>query len=81
MNESEADFASQKLARLKSEFQVDILADWGYTDPKSASWQFGHWTKDELNRLYNAVALMVATIGGPNKFIHQFGGVTALVTS
>src|SRR3990172_11015609 len=76
MNKSELEYASQKLAQLKSDFQVEILADWGYTDPDSASWQFGHWTKDELNRLYNAVALMAVAIGGPNHLIHQFGGVT-----
>ncbi|MGZ9221186.1 MAG: hypothetical protein ACXW4Q_03695 [Anaerolineales bacterium] len=77
MERSESQFAQAKLAQLKGQYQVDILADWG--DEKtdgSGEWKIGIWTKAELDKLHNALALIADAMGGHETFIRHLGGVT-----
>ena len=73
MERSDAQYAQAKLAQLKSTYQVDVVADWSDGE---GEWKPGTWTKAELDKLHDAVALMGNLIGGPEKFIHHLGGVT-----
>lgn len=75
MERSEAQFAQAKLAQLKADYQVDILADWGDENP-DGEWKLGTWTKAELDKLHNAIALIADPMGGNETFIRNLGGVT-----
>jgi hypothetical protein len=77
MERSEAQFAQAKLARLKSDYQVDILTDWGEEKPEGGGeWRPGAWVKAELDKLDNAIALVADAMGGNEKFIRNLGGLT-----
>jgi hypothetical protein len=77
MERSEAQLAQAKLAQLKADYQVDVLADWGDEKPEGGGeWKMGIWVKAELDRLHNAIALMADTMGGNEKFNRHLGGVT-----
>ena len=77
MERSESQFAEARLAQLKTDYQVDVLADWGYQTPDGNSeWKLGTWTKTELDKLHNAIALVANGIGGSEKFTRNLGGVT-----
>jgi hypothetical protein len=77
MERSESQFAEAKLSQLKSDYKVDILADWGYEKLKSSSdWQLGTWTKAELDKLHSATALVADIMGGSENFVRSLGGVT-----
>jgi hypothetical protein len=77
MERSESQVAQAKLAQLKGEYQVDILADWGYEKQDEANeWKLGSWTKAELDKLHNAIALVSDAMGGNQRFIRNLGGVT-----
>jgi hypothetical protein len=81
MKESDARSASRKLARLKSDFQVDVLADWGNGDSTGGeSWQAGSWAMDELDCLYDTILLLANAIGGNGRIAQQMGGVTVQKT-
>ena len=81
MKESEVHAVSEKLARLKSEFQVDVFADWGNSDsPNSGSSQMGSWAVDELDRLYDTILLLANAIGGNGRLAQLLGGVTVQKT-
>ena len=73
MERSDFQYAQEKLAQLKADYQVDVVADWGESDGK---WTPGAWTKAELDKLYKAINLMVDAMGGKEKFIEHLGGVT-----
>ena len=77
MERSEAQFAETKLAQLKAGYQVDILADWGSEKLAGESeWKIGTWTKAELDKLHNAIALIADVMGGKETFTRNLGGVT-----
>jgi len=77
MERSESQYAGAKLAQLKAEYQVDVLADWGDEKPESAGeWKTGTWTKAELDKLHNAIALIADAMGGNETFIRNLAGVT-----
>lgn len=77
MNQSEIQLASEKLARLKADFDVDVLADWGDGKTNSSSeWKNGTWSVPELERLHSALSLLANAMGGGEKFIRNLGGVT-----
>jgi len=81
MNKSDLQSASEKLARLKYEFQVDILADWGGSDSTSdESWQPGSWVKEELDRLHDTITLLANAVGGNLRLAQFLGGVTVQKT-
>ena len=73
MEPSDSQYAQAKLAQLKADYQVEVLSDWGEADGK---WTPGTWSKTELDKLHNAIDLMVDAMGGTEQFIHHLGGVT-----
>jgi len=73
MEQSDSQYAQAKLAQLKMDYQVDVLADWG--DGEGA-WQTGTWSKAELDKLDSAIALIAGIMGGGDKFVRHIGGVT-----
>ena len=77
MERSEAQLAEAKLARLKADYQVDVLADWGDEKPEGGGeWKIGTWTKAELDKLHSALGLIADALGGKDKFIRNLGGVS-----
>ena len=73
MERSDSQYAQAKLAQLKSEYQVEVVADWADSD---GQWTSGTWSRAELDRLHSAIDLMVEAMGGKDKFVHHLGGVT-----
>lgn len=73
MERSDAQYAQAKLAQLKGMYQVDIAADW--SDDQDG-WKPGNWTRAELDKLHDTIALMANLIGGGESFIRHLGGVT-----
>lgn len=77
MERSEAQIAETKLAQLKADYKVDVLADWGFENPDGAGeWKAGTWKITELDKLQNAIGLLVDVMGGNEKFVQNLGGVT-----
>lgn len=76
MEPSDYSYAQGKLAQLKTGYQVEVLADWGFGNPDPDKWERGSWTKAELDRLHDTVCLMANLMGGNEKFIQNLGGVT-----
>ncbi|MGB8983776.1 MAG: hypothetical protein WCC12_18040 [Anaerolineales bacterium] len=76
MQRNDYQYAQAKLAQLKGEYQVDILADWGHGNPDPDEWRPGTWTKAELDRLHNTICLISDLMGGNEKFVRNLGGVT-----
>jgi len=73
MNQSDAPYAMERVANLKSMFLVDIERDWG---EDTGTWQMGYWAKDELDKLHNVLDCFASYIGGYDKFKECTGGVT-----
>lgn len=74
MENADNSHASQKLTQLKSEYEVEVVSDWGPdTDGK---WRNGSWSKDELDRLYKSIGLLAGMMKSRNVFIQNLGGVT-----
>jgi hypothetical protein len=73
MEQSDSQYAQAKLAQLRADYQVDVVADWGGGE---GQWTPGTWSKAELDRLHNAIDLMVDVMGGKEAFIRHLGGVT-----
>ncbi len=76
MEQADYQYVQAKLAQLKTDYQVEVLADWGYGNPDPNHWKFGTWTKAEVDRLQDTVALMAGIMGGNGKFIQNLCGVT-----
>lgn len=74
MQQSDSQFAQAKRAQLKTDYQVDVVADWG--EGERSEWNPGTWSKAELDKLHSAIDLIVDVMGGKEKFIHHLGGVT-----
>ncbi|HJQ15064.1 MAG TPA: hypothetical protein VJ830_09975 [Anaerolineales bacterium] len=72
MERSDFQYAQGKRAQLKADYQVDVVADWGEGNGQVTP---GTWSKAELDRLHNAIDLMVDAMGGKEKFIEHLGGV------
>jgi len=73
MERSDYPSAQGQLTQLKSDYQVEVLADWG---DGGGEWQPGTWTKAELDKLHNQIVLMAGFMGGNEKFAQNLGGVT-----
>ena len=73
MERSDHQYAQAKVAQLKSEYQVEVVSDWGDGE---GGWNPGSWVRTELDRLHSAIDLMVDAMGGKEKFVHHLGGVT-----
>ena len=78
MNQSELQLASEKLARLKADFDVDVLADWGHekTGDGGSAWKTGAWAVSDLDRLHKSLSLLSDAMGGGENFIQNLSGVT-----
>lgn len=73
MHQADRDYATEKLAQLKSDFLVDISKDWG---DESGAWQEGYWGREELDKLHNTLTCFCDCMGGKEKFKGWTGGVT-----
>lgn len=73
MEMSDLHVVTEKLTRFKTEYQIDILPDWG--EGSDGTWRPGKWTRDELDRLHHFVGLLAGAMGGSEKFIGSIGGV------
>ena len=78
MENSDLQYAAEKLAHLQSEYRVAVIADWG--EGSDGSWQKGNWTIDELDRLSNSISLLASLMGGRDKFVKNLDGVTVKKT-
>lgn len=76
MEQTDYQYAQAKLAQLKIDYQVEVLADWGHGNPDPNGWERGTWIKAELDRLHDAICLLANIMGGNEKFIRNLGGVT-----
>lgn len=74
MENADVSYASEKLMQFESEYQVQVVADWG-VDP-NGTWQKGNWSKDELDKLYRSIGLLAGIMKGGKHFIENLGGVT-----
>jgi hypothetical protein len=73
MERSDSQYAQAKLAELKSDYQVDVVADWG---EGTGQWMPGAWSKSELDKLHHAIDLMADAMDGKENFVRHLGGVT-----
>jgi hypothetical protein len=73
MERSEAQYAQSKLAQLKADYQVEVIADWSES---GSEWFPGTWTKAELDKLHDSIALMANLMGGGDPFGRHLGGAT-----
>lgn len=73
MERSDSQYVQAKLAQLKSDYQVDVVADWG---DSAGQWTPGTWSKAELDKLHHAIDLMADAMGGTERFVRHLGGVT-----
>ena len=73
MHASDAQYARDRLAKLNSDFLVDIAQDWGDV---SGNWQDGLWSKEELDQLQNILTCFADCVGGAAKVKTYTGGVT-----
>ena len=64
MEKTDYQYAQAKLAQFKMDYQVDVLVDWGHGNPDPNEWKPGTWTRKELDRLHEAICLMVNIMGG-----------------
>ncbi len=76
MEQTDYQYAQEKLAQLKADYQVEVTADWGQGSPDANAWTPGTWVKDELDRLQNAITLMADVMGGKENFVQNLCGVT-----
>lgn len=76
MENSDVAYASERLMQLKSEYHVDVIADWGMGS--DGHWYKGTWSKDELDRLQRAIGLLAGIMKGANHFVENLGGVTVV---
>jgi len=72
MEISDLQYASEKLTQFKSEYQIDIVPDWG--EGSDGTWQNGKWTRDELDKLHGFVGLLAGAMGGSDNFVKNIGG-------
>ena len=73
MQQADAQYAQAKLAQLKAQYDVDVAVDWG---DGQGDWKPGLWTKEELDKLHNSIALLANVMGEKENFIRNLGGVT-----
>ena len=74
MENSEVQYATEKLTQLHTDYQVDVIVDWGVD--ADGAWKRGNWSKDELERLHRSIGLLAGIMGRGDKFIQNLGGVT-----
>ena len=75
MEQTESHSADEKLENLRSNYQVEILTDWGAKNVEGV-WQKGLWTLPELDKLHSSLELLANLMGGNDRFIRNLGKVT-----
>jgi hypothetical protein len=74
MEKADLDFATATLSRLRGEYSVDVITDWG--EHPDGSWQNGLWTRSELERLQRNILLLASAMGGSDRFVRNLNHVT-----
>ncbi len=74
METREMQVANEKLNRLKSDLQVDVLTKWGSSGAGSDE-EIVTWTLPELDRLQTTLSLLSNAMGGVDAFVRNLGGV------
>ena len=73
MEQADVQYAQGRLAQLKGEYQVEVVADWGDGDK---GWNPGLWTRAELDKLHKSISLLANAMHEDAVFIRNLGGVT-----
>ena len=73
MKKADLQFATETISRLRSDYGLDVITDWG-EDP-DGSWQNGLWARDELERLQRNILLLASTMGGRERFVNNLDHV------
>ncbi len=77
MEQAESPRAAEKLARLRTDFQVTVLADWGdEVSLGDRKWKEGTWSLTDLGTLYDSLSLLANAMGGNERFKDNLGNVT-----
>lgn len=77
METAESHLANERISRLQSELQVDVLTEWGGSGAGAGNdEEVGVWTVLELDRLQHTLSLLVGAMGGADAFARNLGGVT-----
>jgi hypothetical protein len=72
VTQTDPQLALEKLARLKADFQVDVLTEWGESRSGGGGEEkSGAWTVSELDRLHDTLSLLANAMGGSGKFIQN----------
>jgi hypothetical protein len=74
MEKNDLPYALETINRLKEDYRVEVLTDWG--DATDGSWQTGGWFKEELDRLQRNINLLATAMGGRDRFIANLDHVT-----
>jgi len=73
MEHSEFIQANEIRSNLQTEYQVDVIADWGLD--QNGEWQNGAWSVADLDKLHNALNIFANAMSGTERFIQSLGGV------
>ncbi len=77
MDRSESAVAAERVARLKTDFDVTVLADWGDdVSVGDTTWKAGTWSLAELERLRDSLSLLAGAMNGNDRFKSNLGSVT-----
>ncbi|WKZ49232.1 MAG: hypothetical protein QY306_07665 [Anaerolineales bacterium] len=77
MDRSESAVAAERVARLKTDFDVTVLADWGDdVSVGDTTWKAGTWSLAELERLRDSLLLLADAMNGNDRFKSNLGSVT-----
>jgi hypothetical protein len=77
MAQIDPQLAVEKLARLKADYQVDVVTEWGESGSGGGGEaKPGAWTIPELERLHDTLSLLANAMGGSAKFIQNLEKVT-----
>lgn len=77
MTQSDSQQAVEKLGRLREDFQVKVLTEWGESGSGGGEEaKPGLWTIPELDRLHAALSLLAGAMGGGANFIRNLETVT-----
>jgi hypothetical protein len=76
MAQTESQLAVERLARLKADFQVEVLTEWGESGSGgSGEAKSSAWTVPELDRLHGTLSLLADAMGGSGRFIQNLVNV------
>jgi hypothetical protein len=77
MSQLDSGQAVEKMARLKTDFQVEVQTEWGESGSGGeGEAKLGAWTLTELDRLHDTVSLLSEAMGGNGNLIRNLVKVT-----